>query len=160
MLLAHVVIARLCRRAPPQLAAAGGALAGSVPTMLLVRLLVARTLGPVPSAIDVTYGALVYACLAYSYFHVFNMSETARRIRILSELYLAGPLSGREISRLYSGEGLLEARLDRLVGTRLLALRGGRYVRVARPFYAAAWLIRGWRTVLGFDRGRLSGSGA
>lgn len=128
--------------------------------MLLVRLLVARDGGSAPSPVDVTYGALVYVCLAYSYFHVFNMSETARRIRILAELYLAGPLSGREISRLYSGEGLLEARLDRLVATRLLELRDGRYVRVARPFYAAAWVIRGWRAVLGFDRGRASGSGA
>ena len=159
MLLIHVVVARLYRRVPPQLAAAGAALAGSVPTMLLGRLLVVPA-GSVPSPVDVTYGALVYGCLAYSYFHVFNMSETARRIRILSELYLAGPLTGREISRLYRGEGLLEARLDRLVATRLLDLRDGRYVRVSRLFYASAWLIRGWRTILAFDRHRAAGSGA
>jgi hypothetical protein len=158
MLLIHIVVARVYRRAPPQMAAAGAALAGSVPTMLVSRMLVEHA-GSVPSPVDVTYGALVYGCLAYSYFHVFNMSETARRIRILSELYLAGPLTGREISRLYRGEGLLEARLDRLVATRLLGLRDGRYVRVSRLLYAAAWLIRGWRTILAFDRHRAADPG-
>jgi hypothetical protein len=102
--------------------------------------------------LELVYGAVVYACLAYSYFHVFNMSETARRIRILSELYISGSLSAEEISRAYSGEVLLGVRFDRLVATGQLEERGGRYVRAGRLLYVAALLTRGWRSVLGFDR--------
>lgn len=161
ILLTHIVLARLCRRTPPQLVAAAAGLAGIVhPTLLSCMLVAPDAPSVLRVPVELTYGALVYACLAYSYFHLFNMSETARRIRILSELYVAGPLSAQEISRLYSGEGLLEARLDRLVATQQLELRAGRYVRVPRLLYAAAWLTRGWRSVLGFNRGGASRSGA
>jgi hypothetical protein len=161
ILLSHIVLARALPQLAPQVVAIGAGLAGALPTAFLLATFASLPLSALSrTPVATTYVAVVYACLAYAYFHLFNMSETARRIRILSELYLAGPLSGREISRLYRGEGLLEARLDRLVATRLLDLRDGRYVRVSRLFYASAWLIRGWRTILAFDRHRAAGSGA
>lgn len=159
ILLTHIAVARLFRREPPQLVAAAACLGGIVPTTLLACVLAVpdrRLFLQMP--VEVTYGCVVYSCLAYSYFHVFNMSETARRIRILSEIYLAGPLTAGEISRLYSGSALVETRIGRLVATHQLEMRGDRYVHAGRFLYIAACVTRGWRSVLGFDREKFASS--
>jgi hypothetical protein len=152
ILLSHVVLARVCSRMAPQLVAIGAGLAGVLPTGLLLGGLAL----PAPSAllrmpVAMTYVALVYACVAYSYFHVFNMSETARRIRILRELHAAGSLTEKEILRLYSGASVLEARFDRLLATGQLEARSDRFVRAGRLLCLVAGLVRAWRLVLGLE---------
>jgi hypothetical protein len=131
---------RLFRGVAPQVVAIGAGLAGALPTALLAGALAF----PGPAAlvrmpIAVTYAAVVYGCLAYAYFHLFNMSE-------------AGSLTAEEISRLYSGASVLEARFDRLLATGQLQVRAGRFVNGGRLLYAAASLVRAWRVVLGFER--------
>lgn len=153
ILLTHVVLARLFPRMAPQMVAVGAGLAGALPTALLAgTLAVPGLLALVRMPVAVTYAAVVYACIAYSYFHLFNMSETARRIRILRELHAAGSLTAQEISRLYSGASVLEARFDRLLATGQLELRADRFVGAGRLLYTAACLVRAWRVVLGFER--------
>jgi hypothetical protein len=154
ILLTHVVLARVFRRPAPQVVAVGAGLAGAVPTAILAGTLAlpeSSLLARMP--VEASYAAVVYVCLAYSYFHLFNMSETARRIRILRELYRAGSLSVDEISRLYSGASMMETRFDRLLATGQLEMREDRYVGAGRLLYAAACVVRVWRLVLGFDRG-------
>lgn len=153
ILLSHMALARVFPRVAPQIVAIGAALAGALPTALLVETLAF----PGPPALHrmpvaLTYVAVVYASIAYSYFHLFNMSETARRIRILRELHAAGSLTAEEISRLYSGASVLEARFDRLVATRQLQMQAGRFVEAGRPLYIAACLVRAWRLVLGLEQ--------
>jgi hypothetical protein len=153
ILLSHMVLARVFPRVAPQVVAIGAGLVGALPTGLLVGALVF----PAPStllrmAVPGTYVAVVYSCIAYSYFHLFNMSETARRIRILRELHAAGSLTAEEISRLYSGVSVLEARFDRLLATGQLEARADRFVKAGRLLYMAACLVRGWRLVLGLER--------
>jgi hypothetical protein len=80
------------------------------------------------------------------------MSETARRIRILSEIYLAGSLDAGQLSRRYDGVAVLEMRLDRLLATRQLARRADRFVNAGLGLYVAACLVRSWRLVLGFEQ--------
>jgi hypothetical protein len=124
-----------------------------VPTIWLVEALALPgppALHRMPAAL--AYVAIVYACIAYSYFHLFNMSETARRIRILRELHAAGSLSAEELSRSYSGASVLEVRFDRLLATGQLRARGDRFVGAGRLLYAAACLFRVWRLVLGLER--------
>jgi hypothetical protein len=150
ILLSHMVLARAFPRVAPQIVAIGAGLVGAL-------LLVGTLALPAPSAllrvpVAVTYVAVVYACIAYSYFHLFNMSETARRIRILRELHAAGSLTAEEISRLYSGASVLEARFDRLLATGQLEARADRFVRAGRFLYMAACLVRLWRLVLGLER--------
>ncbi len=152
ILLMHGALSRLFPRAAVQLVAVAAGLAGAGPTALLtcaVASLCPWAIAEKP--VEAMYGVVVYACVAYSYFHLFNMSETARRIRILSEVYLAGSLDASQLSRLYDGAAVLGMRLDRLVATRQLARRADRFVNVGRGFYVAACLIRAWRLVLGFD---------
>ncbi len=152
--LTHIVLARLVRRTSPQLLAAAACVAGAIPVALLCLMLFMPGPRSGPEvAIQAAFGFIVYSCLAYSYFHWFNMTETARRIRILVELYAAGTLTGPEISSRYAGVQLLETRFERLVATHQLEVRSGRYVRGTRLLYALARMTRAWRSILGFDRG-------
>ncbi len=153
ILLSHVVLARVFTRPAPQLVAIAAALAGALPTVLLIEALAVP--GPLPlrrMPLAATYVAVVYACIAYSYFHLFNMSETARRIRILRELHAAGSLTAEEISRLYSGASVLETRFDRLLATGQLQMRANRFVAAGCLLYVAACLVQAWRLVLGLER--------
>jgi len=40
----------------------------------------------------IIYFLLTYNALAYSFFHIFNMSDTARRIKILNDINTAGKI--------------------------------------------------------------------
>lgn len=60
--------------------------------------------------IQTGFSFTIFLALAYSYFHVFNMSHTARRIQILIQSIQATtkPLT-------YSPEEILERRMERLL---------------------------------------------
>lgn len=74
---------------------------------------------------------LIYALLGYCYFHFVNMSETARRIRILTELSVApGGLSLREILERYNAREVIDRRLVRLVNSGQVKYENGRYYTV------------------------------
>jgi len=64
--------------------------------------------------INTLYGFIVYNGILYAYFHLFNMSETARRIRILLQIKSQGSLSSKDLENLYSAEDMVTARLKRL----------------------------------------------
>jgi hypothetical protein len=96
---------------------------------------------------------LAYLALAYTYvFGFFNVSETARRIRLLIELLDAGPrgLSLDEVLRVYNARMIVEARLRRMTAAGQLALRDGRYViRRALVLSLAKGLVLIKRALLG-----------
>ncbi|HBR16948.1 MAG: hypothetical protein A3G39_11035 [Deltaproteobacteria bacterium RIFCSPLOWO2_12_FULL_43_16] len=95
------------------------------------------------------YGFIVYAALAYSYFHVFNMSETARRIRILYEIYTAKQLKASEIASLYNAHDMLHSRLERLLSMKQVKLSDDKYLLDRRSLYYAARIIAWWGNILG-----------
>ena len=71
---------------------------------------------------------LIYALLGYCYFHFVNMGETARRIRILTELASTREgLSLREILERYSSKDIIDRRLARLVNSGQIKCENGRY---------------------------------
>lgn len=74
------------------------------------------------------YLFVAYTSYSYVYFHVFNMSETARRIHILIQCRIAGELKKNEISDKYSCLDMVSNRLKRLVALKELYLRSGNYV--------------------------------
>ena len=70
----------------------------------------------------------IYVLLSYCYFHFVNMGETARRIRILTELMSAREgLSLREILERYNSKDIVECRLARLVNTGQVIYKNGKY---------------------------------
>ena len=95
----HIALSRLWSRQPRQTVALLSALGGAAPMGALLYWLVLRAL-PAPRG-AAFYSAVVYGAIAYSYFHLFNMSETARRLRILNEIENAGSLTKKEINALY-----------------------------------------------------------
>ncbi len=71
---------------------------------------------------------ITYSLLGYCYFHFVNLGETARRIRILRELYEHKEgLTKTEILERYNAREILENRMSRLVNKRQIFLRNGRY---------------------------------
>ena len=101
------------------------------------------------------YSAVVYLALGYTYFHFFNMSETARRIRLLYEIgsgsftvtddSVAGPEPVRRS---------LTTRLERLEGLGQIEQSGGgdgRYLLKGRTMLFGARIVRLWGLLLGID---------
>lgn len=97
------------------------------------------------------FAFLVFNGVAYAYFHFFNMSETARRIRMLLQVRQAGHAGLRvhDLEREYSPKDMIEARLDRLVKMHQLVLdTEGRY-RISGHVLLWAGRIMGlWRRLV------------
>lgn len=61
------------------------------------------------------YSFIMYNALGYAYFHFFNMSETARRIRILIYIASQGQATLGELEKKYTPAHMVSNRLARLV---------------------------------------------
>lgn len=69
---------------------------------------------------------VIYSSLGYCYFHFINLGETARRIRILRELYDSnGGLTLEEILKRYNAKRMVELRLQRLLSNGQVILKDG-----------------------------------
>lgn len=95
------------------------------------------------------YALLTYALLAYSYFHLFNMGETARRVRILIELREHGNISVEELKSFYDAGAILDRRLERLVALGQVRYEGATIVLISRRLYRAAVVMDWWGRILG-----------
>lgn len=98
---------------------------------------------------SVLYGLIVYNALGYCYFHIFNMSETARRIHILYEIKRAGSLEINKIESLYNERDILSSRIGRLYSTGQITGEGGYFKLRGRTLLVAAKAISLWGSVLG-----------
>ncbi len=97
------------------------------------------------------YGFIVYNSLGYSYFHFFNMSETARRVRILIEVRLRKSVSFEDITENYNCDLMISNRLKRLVGLGQIKLHNNKYFVCGRLLLAGAVLMYSARKILGFE---------
>jgi len=71
---------------------------------------------------------MTYSALGYCYFHFLNLGETARRIRIIRELYDSeGGLSLSGILERYNSGDIVQKRVERLLNNRQIIERNGRY---------------------------------
>ena len=74
------------------------------------------------------YSLGVYFLFAYVYFHFFNMSETARRIRILIESARSPTVRQVEVVEVYTPRQMVRIRIARLVELGELREKEGRYL--------------------------------
>jgi hypothetical protein len=153
---AHVLASRYAGRRPekssPQLLLVRLILVFNVP-VLAATWLIARHEGrdALETAYMLVFAFLVFNGVAYAYFHFFNMSETARRIRMLLQIRHAGAdgLRVQDLERAYSPRDMIEARLDRLVKMRQLALGpDGRYRIAGRLLLRAGKAMSLWRRLV------------
>jgi hypothetical protein len=82
--------------------------------------------------------------VAHIYFHLYNMSETARRIRILVELKKG--TFGREKN--YTPTHLLQVRMQRLVAMGNVDRVGERYVAKASVLLMVALLLKQYEKLI------------
>lgn len=101
---------------------------------------------PAPSQVE-AFGLLatnliIYSALGYCYFHFLNLGETARRIRILRELYMTKDgLTLDEILEKYNSRRMVEMRLGRLLNSGQVILADGRYYIKSSFLLTAARVI-------------------
>jgi len=82
---------------------------------------------------EITLSTITYLALGYGYFHFVNLGETARRVRIMRELWESeNGLSINELLERYSASEILNMRLQRMINNRQIVLRNGRYY-IGRP---------------------------
>ncbi|MDT8448145.1 MAG: hypothetical protein RRB13_14730 [bacterium] len=98
------------------------------------------------------YLLVVYQGFGYAYFHFYNMSETARRIRLLILIYQGRLKRSEEAASAYSPEEMVRNRLGRLTAMgQLTQNEVGRYVAKGGILLFAAKMIAAYRQLLGLD---------
>ena len=99
--------------------------------------------------------SLAYLAFAYTYvFGFFNLSESARRVRLLIELRAAGRrgLTRNELLAAYNARMIVEARLRRMLGAAQISKQDDRYViRQSLMLRIAKILVMGKRLLLGAE---------
>lgn len=97
------------------------------------------------------YAILLSFSLAGIYFHLINMSYTARRIQILIQAATAEANSESAPSeKNYSGREMILLRLERLERLGCFKRESGKIIPMRSPIYAAANFVESWRRALGF----------
>jgi len=72
---------------------------------------------------------IIYGSLGYCYFHFINLGETARRIRLLREIYDSDVgLTTSELLKLYNAKEVLSYRIERLLQNKQIHLQNDRYL--------------------------------
>ncbi len=70
----------------------------------------------------------IYILFSYCLFHFNNLAITARRIRIIREIYLKDDgISLNELLMIYNSKIMVDLRLDRLINTNQILLQNGRF---------------------------------
>lgn len=75
-----------------------------------------------------TANILTYLALSYCYFHFINWGETARRIRIMREIYdSGGGLALEDILKRYNAKEIIDKRIGRLINNKQIILHDDKY---------------------------------
>ncbi len=150
ILFVHTMVSRTLLSVKPgfsnQLACLISVAIGHIPMGLLLLYFAfnATALSNEPVAPSVIYCLIVYNSIGYSYFHLFNMSETARRVRILYEVKKAGRLEDSEIQSMYDTGDMFSGRVERLLSMSQIREEGGRYLLCGYFLYIPALIINFW----------------
>lgn len=148
----HAVVIRLSGEQSLQLKAVFSMLIGNIPIIFIILLVFSKIqMDNTIRLATIIYSLIVYNVLAYVYFHIFNMSETARRIRILVELKKAGVLRKGDIFEQYDPSDIVNVRLDRLLNLKQITIEGGFYKINNRFLLIVAKMYNVWQHLLGLQ---------
>jgi hypothetical protein len=145
--LVQALVCRLSsfRGLPRQKMAVLCCLAGTILVCLSIKFLEGRGWGE--QLADWIFVGMSALGLSHVYFHVFNMSETARRIRILTELKQDRKL-GDEGESGYSATNMFRVRLERLVSLHQIRKEGDRYFALPTLLAWVATLFKAYERML------------
>ena len=111
-----------------------------------IRFIFAAFLGLVVLRLEV-YLFLIYGLSAYIYFHIFNMSRTARRIQIIDKIGRQGIEKAELIKSVYAQDILL-SRISHLIALNQLEDRQGRYIIKGKMLLLPAKIAFALRRIL------------
>lgn len=94
------------------------------------------------------YLFFVYTIFTYVYFHIFNLSETARRIKMLMECEKSSGLTKEQLLDKYSYGDMISNRLKRLLALGILKTSDGKYITAAKTLLYIAKLAFSFRKVI------------
>lgn len=153
LILAHVLSCRLSKpeHASPQMRLAKLIAATNVlllPGVWGVSLAESREI--TDAVFMLAFALIVFNGIAYSYFHFFNMSETARRIRMLIQIQQDGGEIRREnLIGTYTPQNMVQARLARLAQMHQISRSDdGRYRIESRFLLTVAYTMEWVKCVL------------
>ena len=95
------------------------------------------------------YLLIIFNGLLYIYFHFYNMSETARRIRLLILIHTGSEfINVDNINNNYDVTSMVKLRLQRLQAMGQISQSEGKYFVIARLLMIGALALNLWRTLL------------
>lgn len=153
ILVLHIVTSRTVRyfkwQAPTQKLALVCIVLGNFPMGLLVWFFVLRHLDLVDQFWGAVYCILVYNALGHVYFHLFNMTETSIRVRLLREIDVQEQTIEEVIGR-YDPSNSVGVRMQRLEDIGVVKQSNGRYYLQTQWLYYVGIVCRAWGFLLGF----------
>ncbi len=103
-------------------------------------------------AFKVVYFVLSTSLISYCYFHIFNMSETARRIKVLLNVLSGKWVSMKDVGKYYSETDPVSIRLERLEALGQISKDGeGNYCIKGTVLKTAASVVQVLRRILGLE---------
>lgn len=157
----HILFSRLAHiikiNRPPQLICIMSAVFANGPFFALMWIFTFNLYRPdelvpaISSMPSLLYAFIVFNLMGYTYFHIFNMSETARRVRILYDIYTRGSITKVDIEKSYHKEDMVAVRLQRLLGLGQIRKVNGAYFLDRRLLYYAAILLAFWSRLIGLS---------
>ena len=120
LIIFHLLACRVANRTgglrSPQMFLINSVLYINIPLTFCIMFIASlETRGFIGFLLMLSFGLLVYNSFSYVYFHFFNMSETARRIRILIQLYENNSISIDQLKNEYNSGDMINSRLERLL---------------------------------------------
>jgi FkbM family methyltransferase len=154
ILIMHVISSRTARYFKWQVSAQKLALVcivlGNIPMGLLEWSLVLRYLDLAGQIWGAAYCILTYNAIGHIYFHLFNMTETSIRVRLIREIAVQEQTIDEVIDR-YNPSNSVGVRLQRLQDIGVVKKTGDRYFLQTRWLYYVGVVCRAWGDLLGFN---------
>jgi len=129
------------------------ALALNIPLLLISLVWIEHeTLSPVQRILAIFYIMFVYNLISYGYCHIFNMSETARRIRLLNFIHSSDNPTYEKILSQYQTKNIIQVRLERLITMNQIEKINNRFFLKAKILAAVASIVLNWGIFLKYNQ--------
>lgn len=97
---------------------------------------------------SLVYCFIVYNLIGYCHFNIFNMGETARRIKILLEIMQRKSILKEDLKKYYLFDKMVENRLKRLIDLKQIKQQENRYFLSGKILLGWAIFMYFWRNLL------------